>query len=442
MTSSNNSNTTTTRLSFLLLAGFATACIGDIDGRDGDLWDGIQDGDEPDALPDEGGDLPTSEIYGGTDVAACGWPTTVSLGGSCTGTLIHERVVLYAAHCGSSYNSVRFGESVYGPSRIVGTDTCRTFPGGGPGDGDDFAYCVLSEPVTDVPLVPMLMGCEVDQYLTPGRSVTVVGFGNADTGPYGVKREVTTQLNGVTASGEAHIGGGGKDSCQGDSGGPVFVQADDGSWRVFGITSYGGACGGGGYYSMMHRGVEWFESQSGYDLTPCHDANGTWNPGPDCGSFPITPFEGNGNWSNGCGGGSATGYSAACGDPYADDGGGAGGGDGGGGDGGGGEPPGVCPSCDSYIGNLGGSGAVEFQPDGTYYQAGAGRHQAFLTGPAGADFDLRLWKWNGNGWDTVASSLTYTSDEEIDYEGAAGYYAWRVNSYGGSGEYELLLSTP
>ena len=54
------------------------------------------------------------------------------------------------------------------------------------------------------------MGCETD-ILQPGQEVVIVGYGNADTGPYGTKREVTTtvvQQNGQ----EINIGGGGKDS--------------------------------------------------------------------------------------------------------------------------------------------------------------------------------------------------------------------------------------
>ena len=32
-----------------------------------------------------------------------------------------------------------------------------------------------------------------------------------------------------------------------------------------------------------------FESDSGVDLTPCHDAKGNWDPGPNCTSFPLAP---------------------------------------------------------------------------------------------------------------------------------------------------------
>ena len=267
-------------------------------------------------------ETPTQHIYGGTDVVSCGWPTTVSMEGQCTGTLVHPQVVIYAQHCGSGYGQVTFGETIDGsPGRSVPTEFCRTYPGGGPGTGQDFAFCVLSEPQTDIQLVPILMGCETS-VLTQGRQVVGVGFGEADTGPYGIKREVTMDFGFIDGNNEAFAGGGGEDTCQGDSGGPLFVQmpagegTGDGTWRVFGITSYGSACGSGGYYSMMHVGIEWFESESGFDLTPCHDADGTWNPGPDCGDFPLDPGNPGGVWADGCNAGELGGLSAICGAPF------------------------------------------------------------------------------------------------------------------------------
>ena len=258
--------------------------------------------------------LDPQAIFGGTDVATCGWPTTIDLEGACSGTLVHPQVVITAAHCGSNYNDVTMGESINTPKRKLAIDFCKTYQGGGPGSGKDFAFCKLKEPVLDIPLVPILMGCETE-LLKQGQEVTVVGFGDADTGPDGVKREVIATINGIQND-EVSIGGNGKDSCQGDSGGPVYIKLADGSWRVFGITSYGGECGAGGMYSMMHNGMAWFEEQAGVDLTPCHNADGSWQPSFGCKDFPTDPGLGGGSWPEGCGGGPVNAPSATCGAPF------------------------------------------------------------------------------------------------------------------------------
>lgn len=114
-------------------------------------------------------------------------------------------------------------------------------------------------------------------------------------------------------------------------------------------------------------------------------------------------------------------------------------GGGGGGGGGGGAP---CSACEYFTGTLTGTGDYDYQPNGTYYYSGSGYHNAWLEGPAGTDFDLYLWKWNGSRWTTVASSTSSTSSESISYYGSSGYYVWRIYSYSGSGTYEFWLDRP
>jgi hypothetical protein len=373
-------------------------------------------------------------IYGGTLAPVCGWPSTVELGGACTGTLVHPQVVIYAAHCGASYNKIYFGENYKSPAKAVTPSFCKVVPGGAPGGGNDFAVCKLSAPVNDVPITPILMGCET-QILKAGQAVTLVGFGNADNGPYGIKRQVTTTINGIDNNNEISIGGNGKDTCQGDSGGPAFVQLADGTWRVFGITSYGGACGSGGMYSMMHKGMSWFESTVGVDLTPCHQADGTWSPSAACGNFPKAPNVGGGTWAGGCNAGSPSGtLSTTCGAAY-----------------GGGQPQpqpqpqpqAPCVGCTNYPGSLSGTGDSDQHPNGQYYQSTkSGAHEGYLTGPAGADFDLYIYKWQNNNWAMVAKAETDGSKETLKYNGTAGYYTWVVQSYSGAGNYNFYLKKP
>ncbi|HEY0015977.1 MAG TPA: S8 family serine peptidase [Longimicrobium sp.] len=96
----------------------------------------------------------------------------------------------------------------------------------------------------------------------------------------------------------------------------------------------------------------------------------------------------------------------------------------------------------TYTGTLSGTGAAAIQPNGTYYQSTvSGAHTGQLTG-TGADFDLFLYRWNGSSWVIAASSEGATSTENISYNGAAGYYYWRILSYSGSGSYTLVTTRP
>ena len=104
--------------------------------------------------------------------------------------------------------------------------------------------------------------------------------------------------------------------------------------------------------------------------------------------------------------------------------------------------PAPCTNCDLYTGSLSGTGSSQYQPNGTYYFSGSGTHRGYLRGPANADFDLYLYKWNGWSWSQVASGLSPNADEDVVYSSSSGYFYWRIYSYSGSGSYDFYLDRP
>jgi hypothetical protein len=229
-------------------------------------------------------------IRGGARVEAGAWPAVVSLGG-CTGTLVHERLVVYAAHCGTAINEVRFGVDASQPEAAVTTDFCRAYPRATLGDGTDLAFCVLAKDVTEAEPARILAGCESSQF-TEGRQVTLVGFGEEqEGGSYGLARAASATL--LEIGDELIVSGTSADTCKGDSGGPVFlswpeldVGSSDAQIRLVGVTSAGSSdvCGEGiAHYVNLVKKVDWLEEASGVDITPCFD-HGAWTPTPECGS--------------------------------------------------------------------------------------------------------------------------------------------------------------
>lgn len=87
-----------------------------------------------------------------------------------------------------------------------------------------------------------------------------------------------------------------------------------------------------------------------------------------------------------------------------------------------------------YSGFMLESGSVESKA--SYYNV-SGALLGTLAGPANADFDLVLCKWNGLEWDVVQQSNGNSSSETIYYFGPAALYKWIVISYSGSGTYVL-----
>ena len=261
-----------------------------------------------------------AKVAGGDDVVECAWPDTVAVtgsGGLCTGTLVHPRVVVYAAHCGGGSKQIRFGERSSASAYTRNVERCMTYPDylGTNDQAHDWAFCILQEPITELPVTPPLFGCELD-VLQAGLQVVIAGFGNdSATGGSGTKRWAQTEV--VSTFGNTiNIGGGGTSTCQGDSGGSAFVQMDDGSWRALSIVSTGIACGAAGVHSLMHGAIEWIESEAQIDITPCHDLDGTWNPTPMCDAFFAGGSMGHGTWPDWCTGTPRSAPASTCGAPF------------------------------------------------------------------------------------------------------------------------------
>jgi len=188
----------------------------------------------------------SAEIVGGTVASHSDYPWFVSLTQGCGGTLVHEDIVLTAAHCNSGSFSARVG-----PSRTsAGISSKVVHPSYSSSSfRNDFMILKLDSSFSSISLPNINSNGG-----TPSgtQDIVVVGYGATSEGGSQSSqfREVTLQhvsydqcnsaYNGDIDQGTmfcAGVDGGGMDSCQGDSGGPLVIGN-----TLVGVVSWGIGC--------------------------------------------------------------------------------------------------------------------------------------------------------------------------------------------------------
>lgn len=253
----------------------------------------------------------TPPIFDGEPAKTCEWPNTVHFVGVCSGTLVHPRVVLFAAHCKLSKEAVMFGENARrAHGKTVKAKYCHKNPKFKDfAQGEDYAYCLLEEPVEDVPIAPIAYGCELDE-VKADAEIWLVGFGTIKDKSAGTKHKGKSKIRKLTAN-NTEILVGGDDvatTCYGDSGGPAFIQLSDGTWRTIGIVSYGTnrSCEYPSGLTLANVAVPWIHKDlkangvDDIDLLPCYDEDGTWNPSDACTRFPLDHGHSTADWGSMC----------------------------------------------------------------------------------------------------------------------------------------------
>jgi len=195
---------------------------------DGPAFDSVGDLTPPNELQ--------TELRGARVADPRNWPAsfyTQSVGGSCTASIVGDRVLLTAAHCVANGAAVtlRKGGATY---RAMCEHAPQYQGGSASGITADYALCALDRPVPGVPAERVNARAAA---LKVNGEVLLTGFGcttNQGTGGNdGVYRIGETTIKGLPAGTNNDITvSGGAGLCFGDSGGPAFLGEGRGRVQV------------------------------------------------------------------------------------------------------------------------------------------------------------------------------------------------------------------